>query len=66
MQKELNKFTKTWNLRFARQSVSGPAEKPDLLFEVPFFMGHHKQGVAVQESDIGIATDILKTNYHPV
>ena len=66
IQKELNKFTKTWNLRFVRQSASAPAGKPDLLSEVPFVIGYHKHGVAVQESDIDIATDILGINHHPV
>ena len=66
IQKELNKFTKTWNLRFIRQSASAPAGKHDLLFEVPSVIGCRKQGVAVQEPDIGIATDILGINHHPV
>ena len=66
IQKELNKFTKIWNFRFVRQSASALAGKPDLLFEVPFVIGYRKQGVAVQESDIGIATDILGINHHPV
>ena len=66
IQKELDKFTKTWNLRFIRQSASAPAGKPDLLFEVPSVIGCRKQGVAVQESDIGIGTDILGINHHPV
>ena len=66
IQKELNEFTKTWNLRFVRQSLIVPAGKFDLLFEVPSFIGYPKQGVAVQESDIAIATDILGINHYPV
>ena len=66
IQKELNKFTKTWNLRFVRQSASALAGKPDLLFEVPFVIGYRKQGVEIQESYIGIATNILGINHHPV
>ena len=66
MQKELNKFKNTWNLRFVRQSASAPAGKPDLLFEVPSVIGYRKQGAAVQESDIKIAPGILGINHHPV
>ena len=60
------KATSNWNLRFLRQSASAPAGKPDLLFEVPSVIGYCKQGVAVQESDIYIATAILGINHHPV
>ena len=66
MQKELNKFTNTWNLRFVRQSASAPAGKLDLLFEVPSVIGYRKQGVAFQESDMKIAPGILGINHHPV
>ena len=66
IQKELNEFTKTWNLRFKWQSASFPARKSDLFFEIPSVTGHRKKGVAVQKSDIGIATDILGINQYPV
>ena len=57
---------KNLDLRFVRQSASAPAGKPDLLFEVPFVIGYRKQGVAVQEYDIGIAIDILGISHHTV
>ena len=66
IQKELSEFTKAWNLRFVRQSASAHTGKSDLLFEVPSVIGYRKQGVAVQESDIGIATDILGINHYPM
>ena len=66
IQKELSEFTKNWNLRFVRQSLIVPAGKFDLLFEVPSLIGYPKQGVAVQESDIDIATDIMGINHYPV
>ena len=43
-----------------------PAGKLDLFFEVPSFIGYPKHSVAVQESDIGIATDLLGINHYPV
>ena len=58
IQKELDEFTKIWNLSFVRQSASAPAGKPDLLFEVLSTIGYCKQGVAV-------ATDILGINQYP-
>ena len=66
IQKELSEFTKSWNLRFVRQSLIVPAGKFDLLFEVPSLIGYPKKGAAVQESDIGIATDIMGINHYPV
>ena len=59
IQKELDEFTKIWNLSFVRQSASAPAGKPDLLFEVLSTIGYRKQSVAV-------ATNILGINDHPV
>ena len=53
-------------MRFLRQSASALAGKPDLLFEIPSVIVYRKQGVAVEESDIDIATAILGINHHPM
>ena len=64
--KGTERIYKNLELAFLRQSLIAPAGKFDLLFGVPAFNGYRKQGVAVQESDIGIATDILGINHYPV
>lgn len=66
IQKELNEFADTWNLRTIRQSANTPGGKLDILFHVPETVDFEKTGVTINESDLHNANNLLGIEHHPV
>ncbi len=66
IQKELNEFSRTWNLHNVRQSSSAPGGKPDILFTVPSIAGCVNCGIPVNDADLDVVSGVLGIDRYPV